>query len=92
MKSTHKARPRMSLPGGEKKPRKKRKAPERHVISEHALVRYMERVLGLDMEAIRETILTPEQKLMIRELRTLKLPLGGGVTAKVVDGVVVTIL
>lgn len=86
-----KARP-MSFPEGLKRPPAKRPAKVIHMISDHALVRYMSRVMGVDVETIRSSILTHEQEVMIRELRTLSLPLGGGVTAKVRDGVVTTIV
>lgn len=90
-----KAKP-MSYPEGEKRVRPKAKRPrqkEFHVISDHALVRYMERVLGIDVRTIRESILSDEHLALIRELRTIaRLPLGPGVTARVRDGVVTTIV
>lgn len=61
-------------------------------ITDHAVLRYLQRVLDLDVEAIRETMLTADQKLLAKQLRDCKLPLGGGHYAKVVGGVVVTIL
>lgn len=39
-------------------------------VSDHALVRYMERKLGIDLEALRQEILTPELKEMIETLHS----------------------
>ncbi len=86
----------ISLPEGEKRPRKKYMRPrekERHMVSDHALVRYLQRVLGVDVETIRASILSDEHVAMIRELRSIsRLPLGPGVSARVRDGVVTTII
>lgn len=76
-------------PGPKRTPPKVRKPA--HMVTDHALVRYLERIMGLDVEAIRETILTPAQKQQVRDVRECKLPLGGGHTAVVVNSVVVTI-
>lgn len=45
-------------------------------ISEHALLRYIERVYGIDLEAIQEKILTEQNKKAIRLIVNGKLPLG----------------
>lgn len=67
--------------------------PERHdhQVTDHALVRYFERVLGLDVEAIRSGILTPEQATKAAALQTVDFALGPGVRAIVRGGRVVTI-
>lgn len=76
-------------------PGPKRTPPKRVIqkkdVSDHALVRYLERVVGLDVEAFRLTMLTEEQKLMAKALQDCDIPLGGGVTAVVRSGIVVTI-
>lgn len=35
-------------------------------VSDHAIVRYLERVYGLDLDAVRREIMTPERETMIR--------------------------
>lgn len=76
--------------GGPKRTPPKRVIPKRDV-TDHALVRYLERVIGLDVEAFRLTMLTPDQLLMAKSLKECDIPLGGGVTAVVRGGIVVTI-
>jgi hypothetical protein len=60
-------------------------------VTDHAVLRYLERFRGINLEEIREEILTDERKEMILELGTIKLPLGENHRIIVKDGVVVTI-
>lgn len=60
------------------------------VVSEHAIIRYMEREMGLDLELIRNEILTAERKALIKRLGDGKYPLGNS-KAIVKDLVVVSI-
>lgn len=76
--------------GGPKRTPPKTKREPRDV-TDHALVRYLQRVVGLDVEAFRLTMLTPAQLKMAKTLKECDIPLGGGVTAVVRGGVVVTI-
>lgn len=76
--------------GGPKRTPPKHK-PVKKDVSDHALVRYLERVVGLDVEAFRLTMLTPAQIKMAKSLKECDIPIGGGVTAVVRGGVVVTI-
>lgn len=78
------------LPGPKRTPPKK-VHPNKPMVTDHALVRYMERVLGVDVETIRGSILDDTQVNKIKALRDVKLPLGPGVTAVVIGGYVVTI-
>lgn len=39
---------------------------ERPSVTDHAVLRYLERVMGVDVEAIRDGLLTPEIKQAIR--------------------------
>ncbi len=67
-------------------------APRRIVarVSDHALVRYLERVKGFDMAALRAEILTPGVVAAIEAgARTIKL---GDVKFPVNDGVICTVL
>lgn len=62
-------------------------------VSEHAILRYLERVLGLDMEEVKESILPPASRQLVEHYRSGKFPTGEeGVHAVVKNGVVVTIL
>ncbi|MBC8737156.1 hypothetical protein F6X40_10085 [Paraburkholderia sp. UCT31] len=48
------------------------------VVTEHALLRYLERVKGVDLQAIRDEILTSRTIQAIDTLQTCKLPFGEG--------------
>ena len=61
------------------------------VVSEHALLRYIERVKGLDMQVIRDEILNGRRDA-IRALGTLQFKTGNGLTIVVKDRVVVTVM
>lgn len=60
------------------------------VISEHALLRYIEREMGFDLEAIKNDILTSERKAMIKAMGNGKYPIGK-FRAVVKDMVIVSI-
>ncbi len=63
------------------------KAP---IITEHALLRYFERVLGYDLEAVANGLLTDQVKAVIAEMPNGKIPsVGCRLVAK--DGVIVTL-
>ncbi len=53
------------------------------VITDHAVLRYLERVGGLDVEAIRETIASDEVRALVVEL-------GGYGRGKLEDGTILT--
>ncbi|WP_155416735.1 hypothetical protein [Burkholderia vietnamiensis] len=48
------------------------------VLTEHALLRYIERVHGIDLDQIRAQMLTPAVTEQIRTLRSCRLPIGNG--------------
>lgn len=77
---------RFTLPKG-----KRPQPPAKHTVSDHALMRYFERVLGLDIEAIRSGILTAEQDALVRSGVECKVKLANGIYAVAKGGVVVTI-
>lgn len=79
-----------SYPGPKRTP-PKHVHPDKPMVTDHALVRYMQRVMGVDVETIRESILTDDQVAKIKALRDMKMTLGPGVTAVVINGHVVTI-
>lgn len=72
--------------------RKMRRSTELKV-SDHALVRYLERVTGIDFEKIKEEVITPELVELYRKLGDGELPNGVANTRCVIqNGVIVTIL
>lgn len=60
------------------------------VVSTHALLRFIERVLEINVEMIREHILSPDNRAAIAAGATKII--AGGVTLVIKDGVVVTVL
>lgn len=62
------------------------------IISEHALLRYVERVLNIDVEEISNSILTDQFKTLVYTLGDGKIPLNNDFTAIVKDNVVTTII
>ncbi len=64
------------------------KAP---VISEHAILRYLERKADIDMQDISGKILTPKVIEYITQFKSGKFPIGDGLRAVVRDSVIVTI-
>lgn len=65
---------------------------EPDIVTDHAMLRYFERVLGIDVEALRATMLTPSQLESVKRMGAGELPIGGGHYARVRSGRVVTIL
>jgi len=62
-------------------------------ISDHALIRYLERVKGVDLEAIKQEIITEKLLHLYHTLGDGELPNGEDSTRCVIcDGVIVTIL
>lgn len=60
-------------------------------VTEHALLRYIERIYGVDLEEMRRQILTPTTVTAIRTLGSGKYPLSGGGKAVVKGMSVVSI-
>lgn len=61
------------------------------VVSEHAILRYLQRVKGLDLDAICREIMPDGVAEQIKLLKTCKLPVGNGVYLVVENHVVRTI-
>lgn len=69
------------------------KQSEEVTISEHAILRYLERVVGVDIEQLADKILPPSEKALVEEFRTGRFPVNQGDFKIVVqDGVVVTVI
>lgn len=62
-------------------------------ISDHAIVRYLERVKGYDIEALKKEMLSnPNVNKAILQFRSLKVPFAPHQYYIVKDGVIVTVL
>jgi len=62
------------------------------VVSEHAIVRYLQRVYKLDLEDIVNEIATPQLFTQVKEFGNGVYSCEESFRAKIVDGVIVTIL
>jgi len=61
------------------------------IVSEHALLRYIERVIGIDLQEIQNKVLPPEKVLEVKAMGNCTYGLGDHkITIK--DGIVVTVL
>jgi hypothetical protein len=58
---------------------------EKPVVTEHAMLRYLEQVHGLDLEALQKEILSDTRVDAINTLKTCRLPLGAGNQVLVVE-------
>jgi hypothetical protein len=65
--------------------------PKKLNVTDHALLRYIERVMGIDIEDIRNKIVNTQVETMVATLGDSNVPLGGGVYAVVRNQQVVTI-
>ncbi|MBN8922364.1 MAG: hypothetical protein BGP10_12345 [Rhodanobacter sp. 68-29] len=71
---------------------KKLRSPEKHLISDHALVRYMERVMRIDVERLRDMLISDGRAELIRSIGTGHLHLPDGATLVVLDCKVVSVM
>lgn len=71
---------------------KLKEAATEPIVSEHAMLRYVERVLKVDLGAVRAAILTARNVATINFVRSGKVPLGDGITLVVKDRTVVSVL
>ncbi len=62
------------------------------IISEHAILRYLERSKGFDIETIKNEILNDTTKLAIQNMGSGKYPIGNGLKACVKNNTVVSIV
>ncbi len=67
------------------------KAPKGIVITEHAMLRFLERVDGLDIEELQKRMMTDDQREIIENLETCKIKTPDHVTLIVKDKVLVTV-
>lgn len=62
------------------------------IVSEHAILRYLERSKGLDMELVKNEILSESTKLLIYKMGNGKYPIGHGLKACVKNNTIVSIV
>jgi hypothetical protein len=60
-------------------------------VTDHAMIRYIERVMGIDMEALKARILTPETRAFIDQFGSGKFPVAPGYRLVVKNRVVITV-
>lgn len=70
---------------------KKLKEGNKIIVSEHAMLRYIERVLGIDLKEIERHILTDEVKEQYKIVGNGRFPINDEFRALIRDNVVVTI-
>ena len=70
---------------------KKLKEGNKIIVSEHAMLRYIERVLGIDLKEIERRILTDEVKEQYKIVGNGRFPINDEFRALIRDNVVVTI-
>ena len=70
---------------------KKLKTGNKIIVSEHAVLRYLERTMELDLKAVENEILTEETVKQYRILGNGKYPVSNGCKAVIKDNVVLTI-
>lgn len=88
--SHHKAWPKKDLPKPFT-PKKYRQKPA-PLVTDHALVRYMERVMEIDVERLRNELLSDGRAELIRTIGTGHLHTPEGATLVVLDSKVVSVL
>jgi hypothetical protein len=62
------------------------------IVSEHAILRYLERVEGLDINSVIEKIATPDIKKMAEVLGNGTFPSGNNFSVKVNNNIAITVL
>lgn len=62
------------------------------IVTEHAIIRYLERAMGLDLEQIKREILSERNEALIEQLGSGKYPIGSGLKAVVKGKAIVSIV
>ena len=70
---------------------KKMKTGNKIIVSEHAVLRYLQRIMELDLKAVENEILTDETLKQYRTLGNGKYPISNGCKAVIKDNVVITV-
>lgn len=61
-------------------------------VTDHAIVRYFERVLGYDIDQLKANIIPEDQRGAVIQLKSCKYPIGEGNKAVIKDCVIVSII
>ena len=86
----HKARPKREWPTPRVLPQNP--PPEHPVVTDHALVRYLQRVIGIDVDALRRQLLADGREELIRTMSSGRLRTADGLTLVVKNRIVVSII
>ena len=65
--------------------------PKKLIVSDHAILRYIERIMGIDVDSIRNTIANDKVQELVNTLGDAKVPIGDGAYAVVKNHSIVTI-
>jgi len=66
--------------------------PLRSHVTDHAIVRYLERYVGLDIESIKRAMLSGGRDELIASMKTGKVPISDGVKLVALKGTVITVI
>lgn len=69
-----------------------RSASKEIVVSEHAILRYLERVKGLDLDSIRKEIISEETSIMAKAMGNGSYPIHNGFKVVIKDMTVVSVV
>lgn len=90
----HKARPKKDYPKPwtPSKPRDSQRRPGEPAVSDHAVIRYLQRVVGIDADRLRQQLLADGRADLIRKMQAGRLHTGEGYTLIVKNCVVVSVI
>lgn len=66
--------------------------PGEVIVTDHAVLRYLERYCDFDIEAVKQRILADGRGELIKKMRSGRFPLDAGAKIVAKDGVVITIV
>lgn len=61
------------------------------IVSEHAIIRYMQRVMGINLKELETQICPPDVSTLAKQMRSGKFPVSGSHQVIVENGTVVTV-
>lgn len=90
----HKPRPKKDFPKPWTpcKPRSSKPAPGEPAVSDHAVIRYLQRVVGIDADQLRQQLLADGRADLIRKMQRGRLHTGEGYTLIVNNCTVVSVI
>lgn len=66
--------------------------PGEVLITDHAVLRYLERYCGVDIESVKRWILAGGRGELVRKMRSGRFPIDAGAKLVAKDGVIITIV